>query len=347
MEPLEQRWQRHHPFLELDRAALEQRLRAVFPGVRVLAAAPLAGGLRNTNYRVRLAGQPAREVVVRLYTADPAACRREAALAARVRGAVPVPPVLHADPDADPPLAVTAWVEGTRLDEVLRAGDPAAVEGAACAAGAVLARIHAVTFAGPGFLGPDLEVREALDLGGAGWAGAMEHFLGPGRAGAALGADLVGRLRRLVAAQAPRLAPLRGARALVHADYKPWNLLVRPLGAPSALGAPASTPGGAAAAAGGWAVAAVLDWEFAFAGPPLVDVAIFLRHAAELPPEYARGFLAGYAAGGGRLPADWPAETKLLDLLNLCSMLAQPGGGAARARDIRSLILATVDAWAA
>ncbi|MGH2353027.1 MAG: phosphotransferase family protein, partial [Chloroflexota bacterium] len=174
----------------------------------------------------------------------------------------------------------------------------------------------------------------------AGWTGHMEHFLVRGRAGAALGDDLVGRLRRLVTAQAPRLASLPGACTLVHADYKPWNLLVR-LRGPAGAARPAGGAG-----ADGWEVTAVLDWEFAFAGPPLVDVAIFLRHAAELPPEYARGFLAGYAARGGRLPEDWPARAKLLDLLNLCSMLDQPGGGAARARDIRRLIRATVDGWA-
>lgn len=92
-------------------------------------------------------------------------------------------------------------------------------------------------------------------------------------------------------------------------------------------------------------MAGVLDWEFAFAGPPLVDVAIFLRHRATLPPEYTRGFLAGYAAAGGHLPDDWSAQTKLLDLLNLCSMLEQPGGGSARAGDIRRLMLATLEGW--
>lgn len=120
----------------------------------------------------------------------------------------------------------------------------------------------------------------------------------------------------------------------MHADYKPWNLLVC---RPSASGAPD--------AAGAGRVAGVLDWEFAFVGPPLVGVAIFLRHRAALPPEYTRGFLVGYEAGGGHLPHDWPAQTKLLDLLNLCSMLEQPGGGSTRTRDIRRLILATVDGW--
>ena len=47
---------------------------------------------------------------------------------------------------------------------------------------------------------------------------------------------------------------------LVHADYKPWNLLVR-------------------RGAAGWAMGAALDWEFTFAGPVLCDFGIFLRYS--------------------------------------------------------------------
>jgi aminoglycoside phosphotransferase (APT) family kinase protein len=94
-------------------------------------------------------------------------------------------------------------------------------------------------------------------------------------------------------------------------------------------------------------VAAVLDWEFAFAGPPLVDLAVFLRHRETLPAAYTAGVLAGYAAAGGSVPADWAVQTRLLDLLNLCSMLAQPGGGAARSRDLGALVGATLHPVAA
>jgi Ser/Thr protein kinase RdoA (MazF antagonist) len=330
MEVMEQGWERHHPFLALDPPALEARLRDPFPGARVVRAEPLAGGLRNSNYRVWLAGRPA-PVVVRLYTADPAACRREVALAALVGSSVPVPAVLHADPEAEPPLTVTAWVEAVRLDALLRNGEPAGpAESAAGSAGEVLARIHRFSFPAAGFLGPDLEVRQPLDLSDAGWPAHMEHFLFRGRAGDRLGPDLTRRLWRLVGEQAPRLAPLRGARSLVHADYKPWNLLVAPRD---------RVPGKP------WSLVAVLDWEFAFAGPPLDDLAIFLRHRATLPPGYAEAFLHGYAAAGGVLPPDWEAQARLLDLLNLCSMLDQPGGGSARTRDISALIRATVDGW--
>jgi aminoglycoside phosphotransferase (APT) family kinase protein len=322
---MQQGWERRYPFLDLGHAAIERLLHAAYPRAHVLEADPLTGGLRNSNYHIRLAGHE-EPLVLRLYTADPAACRREAALAKLVQGRVAVPTFLYADPDADPPMAITTWAHGVKLDDLLRAGDAGAIESAAYAAGVTLASIHAVTFPVAGFFGPDLEIAEPLDAGGDGWARYIEHFLFDRRVGDRLGDDLTRRLWRLVTDNAARLEPLRDDCSLVHADFKPWNLLVRRSGET-------------------WSMAGVLDWEFSFAGSPLFDVAIFLRHEASLPPVYTRGFLAGYRDGGGHLPQDWRALSKLLDLLNLCTMLGQPGGDGALVQEVRSLVQGTVDTW--
>ncbi len=324
---MEQHWERRHPLVALGAADIEQRLRAVFPAPRVVAFAPLTAGLRNTNYRVQLADRAA-PVLLRLFTADAAACAREVALVRLLHGRVPVPAVLYADPAADPPWTVTSWIEGERFDVVLQAGNASDIEAAAHAAGTVLAQIHAIDFPLPGFFGTDLEIAQSLDNSGGGWAGYIGHCLFQGHAGQALGAELTQRLWRFVNDNAGRLEPLKGQSALVHADYKPWNLLVQHV---------AET----------WSVAAVLDWEFAFAGSPLFDGAIFLRQEAFLPPGYASGFVAGYRAGGGDLPADWHALVKLLDLLNMCSMLDQPEGDTGTAQDLGRLIQASIDSLSA
>lgn len=333
---MEQSWDRRHPFAQLDRDAIQQRVRAAFPSARVLAAEPLHGGLRNSNYRVEISDPPTR-LVLRLYTADPAACRREATLAARLGGLVPVPALFHAAPDADPPFAITAWIDGSRVDDLLATASPPEIARISCAAGATLAAIHRVRFPAPGFLGPSLGIAQPLPMGGADWARYVGRFLGRPEVAGRLGDELTGRLRRLVATQAWRLDPLRDASALVHADYKPWNLLARP--AADNGPAPRSHDGG-------WVVAGVLDWEFAFAGAPLFDLAIFLRQEASFPPEYREGFVAGYRTAGGTLPDDWQTLTKLLDLLNLCSMLEGPGLGDAFVRDAVRLLEGTLAALA-
>jgi len=47
---VEEGWQRRHPHVQLDRAAMRSLL-----GVAVLESEVLGGGLRNTNYKLRLA----------------------------------------------------------------------------------------------------------------------------------------------------------------------------------------------------------------------------------------------------------------------------------------------------
>jgi hypothetical protein len=71
---VEEGWQRRHPHVQLDRAAMRSLL-----GVAVLESEVLGGGLRNTNYKLRLAGNEP-PVVLRLYTAEAAACARDVAL---------------------------------------------------------------------------------------------------------------------------------------------------------------------------------------------------------------------------------------------------------------------------
>jgi hypothetical protein len=65
---VEEGWQRRYPPRKLNLDAIQDLL-----GTAAMEAELLGGGLRNTNYRLHLAGDP-RPVVLRLYTADTAAC---------------------------------------------------------------------------------------------------------------------------------------------------------------------------------------------------------------------------------------------------------------------------------
>ncbi len=89
---------------------------------------------------------------------------------------------------------------------------------------------------------------------------------------------------------------------LVHADYNPKNILVRQVG-------------------GHWQVAAVIDWEFAFAGWALTDVANMLRHPEMLPAGYPDAFVAGFGAAGGGLSDGWERRARVLDVFALVGFL--------------------------
>lgn len=65
----------------------------------------------------------------------------------------------------------------------------------------------------------------------------------------------------------------------------------------------------------------MLDWEFAFAGPPLTDVGLFLRAGKALPVGFSQAFVSGYRAAGGELACDWLPLSRLLDLVSQMTFL--------------------------
>ena len=314
---VEQGWRRRFAFVQLSLAEIEELIQPYAAGARVLDATPLAGGLRNTNYRIQLSSQ-AEPVVLRLYSADPSACPREMALTRLVERTVPVPHILHAEPEATVPWALVSWIDGIRFDQFMLTATEPQVEAAADSAGRVLAAIHTYQFPRSGFFSGDLGIAAPFGPDDS-WSSLLEGWLVRGRAGARLGAELTPRLLQFIANNAWRMEALGGQTSLLHADYKPWNLLLK-----------------------GNAIAAVLDWEFAFCGSPLNDIGIFLRYSATLPPVYRTGFVKGYLDAGGDLPPDWPRLARMIDLISLCYFLERPADDPALVRDVRQLIETTL-----
>ncbi|MCO5165736.1 MAG: phosphotransferase [Planctomycetes bacterium] len=294
--------------------------------VEVEALEPLAGGYTNTNLRVRLAGDPAWKVL-RLPERDPDGLSREVALLERVAERVPAPRVLAHGGAPGRPWALLAWVDGRSLADALadeRLGPPGWAAGAR-ATGEVLARVHEVRFAAAGFLDARLEVARPLGDLAAAFLDFAAKALADARASARLGPALVERTRAHVRRHGGLLADLEETAALVHSDFNAKNVLVREVDDRVE-------------------VAAVLDWEFAFSGCPLVDLGNFLRFAHERPPEVEAAFVAGYeAARGARLPRGWRRAATLLDLTALLEMLTREQAGPRTLSTARDAIARAVD----
>ncbi len=325
---MQEGWERRHAALALDAAPIAALLQPAFPDRAVLSAELLSGGLANTNYKVTLAGlhEP---VVLRLFTRDPAACQTELDIYQLTGAHVPMPAILYADPTGEPhsrPYLVARWIDGTKLDALLAHGDEAAIASAAHTVGATLAGLAAFPFARAGFFGPGLTIAQPLAPSTESVPAYVDEALFTGAASARLGPELTQALQRLLRENAALLAAADTQTVLVHGDYKAQNLLVCQAGA-------------------GWNIAAVLDWEFAFAGSPLFDVAICLRYADTLPPAFVSAFATGYRAHGGILPTDWRRIIRLLDLVNLCGFLAAPDARGPMIAEVTSLVRATVAGW--
>jgi aminoglycoside phosphotransferase (APT) family kinase protein len=74
--------------------------------------------------------------------------------------------------------------------------------------------------------------------------------------------------------------------SLVHGDFNSPNIFVRH-------------------ERGSWRVAAILDWEFAFAGSILCDIGNMLRYERPTQSRYEPHFSRGLLDEGWRAPDDW------------------------------------------
>jgi aminoglycoside phosphotransferase (APT) family kinase protein len=318
---VEKGWERSTPIVSLDAGTLARIAEAALPGQRLVSANPISGGLANTNYLLHMSGSigPA---VLRVYTRDPEACAREAAVLATVDESIPSPQVLYFDDSltlVPHPLLVETWLPGTRLQDIL--GDDGLIVRLGPAIGGVAARIGAARFEAPGFFGPELPLRPSGPLPDL--VTYIHDCLDSTPARKSIGDALCDQVKSFVTANRDYL-DFDGSARLVHGDYKPSNLLVD---------------------TERLAVSGVLDWEFAFAGPPLYDLATLLRESDSHPPAYEAAVCAGFVEAGGVLPEDWKRRVRLLDFANLAGFLAAPGEAAGRTRDVERLLLATLRQW--
>jgi aminoglycoside phosphotransferase (APT) family kinase protein len=301
------RWSRANPLIALDLSQITVLLRPAFAGASAVASEPVGGGLANTNIKVAVSNR-AEPVMLRLYQRGAQDAAKEAALLRKLTGRVPVPclRLFSADnPLTGHPYAILDWIEGERLDVLVGIGND--VDALGGAVGHTLARIHAVRFEMFGFLGPQLEIPNAIDLDRAGLIAYIHTALIDGRGGPRLGAALVAQLVRL-ARDSGRLISQWPGPCLVHGDFNGSNVLMR-----------RCTPqepvdGGSIARPVRWEIAAVLDWEFALSATPAFDFAQLLRQPLADRPDLAAAAARSYRAAGQSIPDNWRQIALITDL---------------------------------
>lgn len=276
-----------------------------------LAVRRLTGGHANTTLAVRTADGG--EVVVRLYERRPGIAPIEQAVLTRAAGVVPVPAVLLADPDGSltgQPALVQRYVKASSASEIGADTDPDTAAEVGELLGATLVGLQQIRFPRAGFFtGPDL-VPGGMD---GSLPEQLAAHLEPGVRSArqhGVDAELLDGWRRLVLAVADDVAwAADGDAVLVHADYNPKNVLLDRV-------------------AGRWRVAAVLDWEFAFAGSWLYDLGNLTRFAHHHPPAYVEGIARGVRQAGATLPDGWREAAAVLDSFALAEFLERGPDGA-------------------
>jgi len=123
-----------------------------------------------------------------------------------------------------------------------------------------------------------------------------------GRVRERLGAKLADRMLEFVRARRDVYWSIANCTRLIHSDYNLKNILIRHIDSV-------------------WKVVGILDWEFALAGSPLVDIGNFLRFEDELPSGVSEAFIRGYLSNSIGLPDNWREVAKLLDLAAMVNFL--------------------------
>ena len=300
----------------------EALIAPLFPDSRIIAMEPVAGGLTNTNLRLRLADRLG-ALLLRIYQRSGDLAHKEMALCRMLEKQVQVPSFLHFAPEnpvTGHAFAVLDWVEGTPFEAALPRFDRDALVRIGDRIGRALAAIHGFTYANFGFFDADMKVGAPIDLGRAGLVAYLRQCLVEGRGGARLGPELAADVIAFAEREGHRVEDWQQRACLVHGDFNPSNILVRQ------------------GADGAWELAAIIDWEFAFVGAPGFDFGNLLRPPLDRAADFIAALARGYRGAGGAMPEDWQRIARITDLFSFADILHHPETSAAVIEDAKGAI---------
>jgi fructosamine-3-kinase len=240
--------------------------------------------------------------VLRIYRRDPLARAVEAALLRHPWRFLRTPAVLASGEDF---LVLEHVPHGILRDNV----------GHAEAVGRALAEVHGVLFPQAGLLNPDLGLcatyPDVIDT-------FSEYALSQiDRLPPEMAAEIGSGIDALLATHGNTMRDLTRASVLLHGDFKVSNLHRTESGD-----------------------LLVLDWEFAYSGPSLMDIGQLIRWRPSA--RFLEAFARSYRDHGGALPEDWQRWAAAFDLFNLSGLLASSEPRSRRATDILQRIHQTL-----
>jgi aminoglycoside phosphotransferase (APT) family kinase protein len=312
-----QDWEKTDQQIELPPSIIERMIRAAFPVSKSYTYDVISGGCANLNIKVTLKDND-ETYILRIYLRDKEAPYREQKLASILKNIIPIPQVYFVG-DEDPyRFAMLEFLPGITLRDYLLEKDGKAMRNLMKEAGKILLQLNTIQFDSPGFFDRYLFIKNPLGVSDCVdyLKDALQHPI----VVETLHQQTIVRVNKLISTF-PEIFPNIDDKQLVHCDFDPANILVNQTN-------------------GAWHISGILDWEFAFSGSMLWDVANMLRYAHEMPREFEESFLAGLEDGGIWLPNDWRKYISVLNIFSLlgCLMRSDPSLHPRRCADIIKLI---------
>lgn len=310
-------WEKTSQQLNIPPETIQAMVALALPEKTLDSYEVIAGGCANLNIRIQLLNEP-QPFILRVYVRDKEAAYREQKLAALLKQAVPIPQVYFVGECEGYRFAVTEYIPGISLRDLLLNHPNDSIESVMLQAGQVLASIQQVQFPMVGFFDADLKVSQPITKQD--YLTFVQTCLAHPTVVEQIGLNNIDKIKEYHEKYDALLLDETQSH-LVHADYDPANILVDKI-------------------EGQWKITAILDWEFAHSGPTLLDVANMLRYAHHMPPIFEKAFLQGLNQGGVVLPENWHISVQLLNVSALldCLIRCTPKESPNRCADIRELI---------
>lgn len=309
-------WEKASAQHQLSQETIAGMVQQAFSDKQLVSYEIIAGGCVNVNVSIMLSGEK-KPFILRVYLRDKEAAYREKKLGELIGATVPIPQTYYIGDTQEYRFAFVESMPGVSLRDLLLGDNFHDTVAVMHEVGVVLGNISAYTFSKSGFFYKDLNSIESPDESLVVYAKAS---LESAVVVAQLNTHLIARISKLFDRYGYLLFAIEG-QGLVHGDFDPANIFVD------------NTDGV-------WRVSAILDWEFAFSGSPLWDIANMLRYAHKMPSSFEHLFIEGCVSSGIVFPKNWQTSIHLLNVLSLLDCLKRSDCQTSpdRCADIRELI---------
>jgi aminoglycoside phosphotransferase (APT) family kinase protein len=320
-------WERSNEYVMPDIHTIQNMLTPCLKSKGIDQVQRLSGGLNNSN--IKITTNTNEIFVLRIYPKENKSMKIESEIAKLLEGRVPVPQVLYSDSSfsvCNYPFLVMNWVGGVQLSEMIDRKNEKIIWSAATKAGAALAEVHKMKFHDSGFFDDHLNIKEHVEMNANSFIVFIEEILKKGYVTKHIGVKLCSSVLNFSKEHAFLLDNPGEQNSLVHSDFNPLNILVEE--EDSSI-----------------RISAILDWEYAFSGSPLMDIGNMLRYEGVTSIGMLKPFILSYLENGGVLPHKWLQKAKLLDLIALLDLLNKEECGEVRVKDITRLISNMMEEW--
>lgn len=293
-------WEKTSQQVHIKPETITSMVAEAFPNAPLLSYEIVTQGCDNINIKIILENGTFN---LRIYLRDKGAAYREMQIAGIMRFDIPIPETLFVGDQIQGSttyrFAITQFMEGTPLRDLLLNYPEEIWRDVMLDVGTLLSEFRRLSFSQAGFFDEHFDIPKPFqpnDL-----TSYIEACLSNSQVKETLGDAVFQQLRDIFQTHR-HLLPDESEAILVHGDFDPANILVHQID-------------------GKWRISAILDWEFAFSGSYLWDVANMLRYAHKMPASYQESFIQGLEQEGIELPDNWRSTIALLNISSLLDIL--------------------------